>query len=310
MVAAIDPMAPGVLLAGGVTAMALGLWLLLPRGASGGRERAARWLGSLLGIIAAGGVRHHRPTAGEHRRRGRVSPPGRRSWPVSVGGGHDRVAVARLRRDLVCPVAGRRVGRAPFLVLGAGQFFGVATIVVYAGEILRRCSLFVLMLAAAVRAWHRMTRMSSPFWRPSPGPCCWGCSRSRSVGSRPARRASRQRRAGRRRCRRRASATSPGSAARLWPPPRGCRGRGRAPPDRAGRVDRHRRPRGRCPRREGGLADVVVADAAATPLIVGAILFSLGLIGILTRRNLIVMFLSAETMLQGIPGEPRRLEPS
>ncbi|MEI6256914.1 MAG: NADH-quinone oxidoreductase subunit NuoK [Planctomycetota bacterium] len=35
-------------------------------------------------------------------------------------------------------------------------------------------------------------------------------------------------------------------------------------------------------------------------LTVGAILFSLGLVGILTRRNLIVMFLSAEMMLQGI----------
>jgi NADH-quinone oxidoreductase subunit K len=35
-------------------------------------------------------------------------------------------------------------------------------------------------------------------------------------------------------------------------------------------------------------------------LIVGAILFSIGLVGILTRRNLIVMFLSAELMLQGI----------
>jgi NADH-quinone oxidoreductase subunit K len=35
-------------------------------------------------------------------------------------------------------------------------------------------------------------------------------------------------------------------------------------------------------------------------LTVGAILFSLGLVGILTRRNLIVMFLSAELMLQGI----------
>ncbi len=35
-------------------------------------------------------------------------------------------------------------------------------------------------------------------------------------------------------------------------------------------------------------------------LIVGAILFAIGLVGILTRRNLIVMFLSAELMLQGI----------
>ncbi len=35
-------------------------------------------------------------------------------------------------------------------------------------------------------------------------------------------------------------------------------------------------------------------------LIVGAILFVLGMIGFLTRRNLIVMFLSAEMMLQGV----------
>ena len=35
-------------------------------------------------------------------------------------------------------------------------------------------------------------------------------------------------------------------------------------------------------------------------LIVGAVLFALGMIGFLTRRNLIIMFLSAETMLQGV----------
>jgi NADH-quinone oxidoreductase subunit K len=35
-------------------------------------------------------------------------------------------------------------------------------------------------------------------------------------------------------------------------------------------------------------------------LVVGAILFALGLIGFLTRRNLIVMFLCAEMMLQGV----------
>lgn len=35
-------------------------------------------------------------------------------------------------------------------------------------------------------------------------------------------------------------------------------------------------------------------------LIVGAILFVLGMIGFLARRNLIVMFLSAEMMLQGV----------
>ncbi len=35
-------------------------------------------------------------------------------------------------------------------------------------------------------------------------------------------------------------------------------------------------------------------------LIVGAMLFAIGLVGILARRNLIVMFLSAELMLQGV----------
>ena len=35
-------------------------------------------------------------------------------------------------------------------------------------------------------------------------------------------------------------------------------------------------------------------------LVVGAILFALGLIGFLTRRNLIVLFLCAEMMLQGV----------
>ncbi len=35
-------------------------------------------------------------------------------------------------------------------------------------------------------------------------------------------------------------------------------------------------------------------------LIVGAILFGLGMIGFLARRNLIIMFLSAEMMLQGV----------
>jgi NADH-quinone oxidoreductase subunit K len=35
-------------------------------------------------------------------------------------------------------------------------------------------------------------------------------------------------------------------------------------------------------------------------LIVGAVLFCLGLVGFLTRRNLIIMFLCAEMMLQGV----------
>ena len=35
-------------------------------------------------------------------------------------------------------------------------------------------------------------------------------------------------------------------------------------------------------------------------MVVGAVLFGLGLIGFLTRRNLIVMFLSTEVMFQGV----------
>jgi NADH-quinone oxidoreductase subunit K len=35
-------------------------------------------------------------------------------------------------------------------------------------------------------------------------------------------------------------------------------------------------------------------------LVVGAVLFVLGMIGFLARRNMILMFLSAETMLQGV----------
>ena len=35
-------------------------------------------------------------------------------------------------------------------------------------------------------------------------------------------------------------------------------------------------------------------------LIVGAVLFVLGMVGFLTRRNMIIMFLSVEMMLQGV----------
>jgi NADH-quinone oxidoreductase subunit K len=44
----------------------------------------------------------------------------------------------------------------------------------------------------------------------------------------------------------------------------------------------------------------MMALALPNYLAVGAILFALGLIGFLTRRNLIVMFLCAEMMLQGV----------
>jgi hypothetical protein len=46
---------PGGLLAAAVTAAAASLWLMLPRGQSGGRERLARRLGGLLGLVALAG---------------------------------------------------------------------------------------------------------------------------------------------------------------------------------------------------------------------------------------------------------------
>ena len=39
---------------------------------------------------------------------------------------------------------------------------------------------------------------------------------------------------------------------------------------------------------------------ASCYMVVGAVLFGLGLIGFLSRRNLIVMFLSTEVMFQGV----------
>jgi NADH-quinone oxidoreductase subunit K len=45
--------------------------------------------------------------------------------------------------------------------------------------------------------------------------------------------------------------------------------------------------------------DVFSLDILRDYLLVGAVLFALGMLGFLSRRNLIVMFLSVEMMLQG-----------
>ena len=45
--------------------------------------------------------------------------------------------------------------------------------------------------------------------------------------------------------------------------------------------------------------DIFTLDVLRDYLLVGAALFALGMLGFLSRRNLIVMFLSAEMMLQG-----------
>ncbi len=46
--------------------------------------------------------------------------------------------------------------------------------------------------------------------------------------------------------------------------------------------------------------DVFTLDVLRNYLVVGAVLFALGMLGFLSRRNLIVMFLSVEMMLQGV----------
>jgi NADH-quinone oxidoreductase subunit K len=47
------------------------------------------------------------------------------------------------------------------------------------------------------------------------------------------------------------------------------------------------------------MTDAFTLDLLRNYLLVGAALFSLGMLGFVSRRNLIVMFLSAEMMLQG-----------
>ena len=137
MIAAALP-APGVILAGAVTAATVSLWLLLPRGAD---SRLARWLGGLLGAAALAGF----------------VLTGRR-----LGGLGEEAVFLIVSLVAVISGAATIVSRSPvysaiwfalalagvsgvLLVLGA-QFLGVATIVVYAGAILVMF-LFVLMLA-------------------------------------------------------------------------------------------------------------------------------------------------------------------
>ena len=131
----------GTVLAVAVGCAAASLWLLLPRGESGLRERAARRFGILLGAVALGLF-----VATGHR----------------LGGVGEEATFLVVSLVAVIGAAATVVTRSPvyaaiwfalalagvagvLLVLGA-QFLGVATIVVYAGAILVMF-LFVLMLA-------------------------------------------------------------------------------------------------------------------------------------------------------------------
>jgi NADH-quinone oxidoreductase subunit J len=142
VIASILPsISPGTLLAGGVTATAASLWLLLPGGRSGAADRTARWLGWLLGIVALAGfiaTGHRLGNVGEEAVFLTVAL-------VAVISGAATV-VSRSPVYAAIWFAMALAGVSGVLLVLGGQFLGVATIVVYAGAILVMF-LFVLMLA-------------------------------------------------------------------------------------------------------------------------------------------------------------------
>lgn len=142
MIASILPsISPGSLLAGGVTATAASLWLLLPRGRSAAADRTARWLGWLVGVVALASfvaTGHRLGSVGEEAVFLIVAL-------VAVISGAATV-VSRSPVYAAIWFAMALAGVAGVLLVLGGQFLGVATIVVYAGAILVMF-LFVLMLA-------------------------------------------------------------------------------------------------------------------------------------------------------------------
>ncbi len=129
---------PGRLLAGAVTAAAISLWLLLPRGRESG---VARWLGILLGIAALAGL------ACAGRRLGGLGEEAV-FLTVSLVAVVSGAATVLTRSPVYSAIwfAMCLLGVAGVLLVLGAQFLGVATIVVYAGAILVMF-LFVLMLA-------------------------------------------------------------------------------------------------------------------------------------------------------------------
>jgi NADH-quinone oxidoreductase subunit J len=141
---------PGLLLAAAVTALAISLWLLLPRGQEG---RLTRLVGlGLAGLALASFI-----AAGR-----RLGNAGEEVVFLTVS----LVAVVSGMATIVCrsPVyaaiwfAMCLAGVAGVLLVLGAQFLGVATIVVYAGAILVMF-LFVLMLAqpAGLAPYDRVT---------------------------------------------------------------------------------------------------------------------------------------------------------
>jgi NADH-quinone oxidoreductase subunit J len=133
--------ATGSFLAVAVGCAAASLWLLLPRGESGLRERAARRFGMLLGAVALALF------VATGRRLGSVGEEAVFlivALVAVIGGAATVVTRSPVYSAIWFALALAGVAGV-LLVLGA-QFLGVATIVVYAGAILVMF-LFVLMLA-------------------------------------------------------------------------------------------------------------------------------------------------------------------
>jgi NADH-quinone oxidoreductase subunit J len=133
--------ATGSLLAVAVGCAAASVWLLLPRGEGGLRERASRRFGTLLGIVALTlfvATGHRLGGVGAEATFLVVS------LVAVVGGAATIVTRSPVYSAIWFALALAGVAGV-LLVLGA-QFLGVATIVVYAGAILVMF-LFVLMLA-------------------------------------------------------------------------------------------------------------------------------------------------------------------
>jgi NADH-quinone oxidoreductase subunit J len=141
VIAALSLPDPEKILAAAVAATAASLWLLLPRGQTGGRESAARWLGSLLGLAALAGF----ILTGR-----RLGGLGEESvfLVVSLVAVVSGFATVTSRSPVYAAIwfALALAGVAGVLLVLGAQFLGVATIVVYAGAILVMF-LFVLMLA-------------------------------------------------------------------------------------------------------------------------------------------------------------------
>ena len=121
-----------------VTAAAISLWLLLPRGRESG---IARWLGTVLGIAALAGL------ACAGRRLGSLGEEAV-FLTVSLVAVVSGAATVLTRSPVYSAIwfAMCLLGVAGVLLVLGAQFLGVATIVVYAGAILVMF-LFVLMLA-------------------------------------------------------------------------------------------------------------------------------------------------------------------